>query len=93
MSPLNGCTPLYLVGAVNGSRDGAMRQKHRHKLHFEVRLVPSQDGVPAGDGHPYRDMDEDEREALLVDSLARILRECAEAPLGKPPQDFPTNSP
>ena len=57
---------------------------------MEVRVVPSRDGVPTGDLNPYQDMDEEEREALLLDSLARILRECAEAPPGKPPRDFPS---
>jgi hypothetical protein len=61
-----------------------MRQRRRPKLHFEVRLVSSQEGVPAGNSNPYRSMDEAEREALLVASLVRILRETAETPADKP---------
>jgi hypothetical protein len=47
---------------------------------FEIVLVPSRDGLPPGDLHPYRHMDEAEREALFVDSLLRILRDRAKAP-------------
>lgn len=69
---------------MNGGRDGVMRRTRCPKLQVEVRLVPSQDGVPAGELHPYRHMDEEEREALLVASLVRILRESAESPPDKP---------
>jgi hypothetical protein len=41
----------------------------------EIVTVPTQAGVPAGDLNPYREMDDEEREAVLLDSLARILRE------------------
>ena len=62
---------------VKGARSGATRQRRRPELDYEVRLVPSQDGVPPGDFHPYRHMDEAEREAVFLDSLLRILRESA----------------
>ena len=57
-----------------------MRRRCRPRLQVEVRVVPTQAGVPAGDRNPYREMDDEEREAVLLDSLARILRECSKAP-------------
>ena len=57
-----------------------MGRKQPGKPVFEIMLVPSQDGLPPGDLHPYRHMDEAEREALFVDSLLRILRDRAKAP-------------
>lgn len=54
---------------------------------MEVTLVPSVDGLPAGDLHVYRYMDEEEREAVFLDSLVRILRDCAEAPPEEPASD------
>jgi len=64
-----------------------MRRRRCPKLQMEVCLVPSQDGVPAGDSHPYRHMDEAEREALLLQSLVRILRNCADSSNGHPAPD------
>ncbi len=61
-----------------------MRRRRRPRLQVEIVRVPTQAGVPAGDLNPYREMDDEEREAVLLDSLARILRECAKAPAGKP---------
>ena len=52
-----------------------MRRRRRPRLQVEIVAVPTQAGVPAGDLNPYREMDEEEREAVLLDSLARILRE------------------
>ena len=75
---------------MNGSRDGAMRQRRHPKLHFEVRLVPSQEGVPPGDANPYRSMDEAERETLLLQSFVRILRGSADAPSGRSVPDSPS---
>ncbi|MGQ9634268.1 MAG: hypothetical protein ACUVXB_08470 [Bryobacteraceae bacterium] len=43
-------------------------------MNYEVWIVPSCDGVPPGELNPYRYMDEEEREAVLLDSLLRILR-------------------
>ncbi len=65
-----------------------MRRRRRPKLQVEICAVLTQDGVPAGDVNPCRYMDEEEREALLLDSLARILRDTKETPAGKP--DFPS---
>ena len=55
---------------------------------MEVCLIPSQDGVPAGDAHPYRYLDEAQREALFVAALVRILRATAETPADTP--DLPS---
>ena len=52
-----------------------MRRRRRPKVQVEICTVPTQAGVPAGDLNPYREMDDQEREAVLLDSLARILRE------------------
>jgi hypothetical protein len=85
MSSSNGRRGLYPEEpflSVHGNRGGVMRRRHRPKLQVEVCLIPSQDGVPAG--HPYRHMDEAEREALFVASLVRILRESAGTPTDKP---------
>jgi len=87
LSPSNGGTPLSPIARhlwVNGGRDGAMRRRRRPKLQVEICAVPTQDGVPAGNLHAYRHMDEEEREALLVASLVRILRESADIPPGTP---------
>lgn len=81
-SPSRACRGLYRVEEsplVKGARIGATRRRLRPELQYEVRLVPSQDGVPPGDFHLYRHMDEAEREAILLDSLMRILRESASA--------------
>ncbi len=61
-----------------------MRRRRRPKLQVEICRVPTQDGVPAEDFDPHRYMDEEEREALLLNSLARILRDTKETPAGKP---------
>ena len=90
MSPSNGRKGLYQVEAlllVNSGRDGAMRQRRPPIKRFEVRLVPSQEGIPPGDSNPYRYMDEDEREALLLESLMRILRACADSSDDQPAPD------
>ena len=68
-----------------------MRRRRRLRLQVEIVAVPTQAGVPAGDTNPYREMDEEEREAVLLDSLAHILRERPKPPPGKP--DFPSTSP
>ena len=60
-----------------------MRRRRRPRLRVEIVTVPTQAGVPAGDFNPYREMDEEEREAVLLDSLARILRERPKTPAGK----------
>ena len=52
-----------------------MRRRRRPRLQVEIVTIPTQAGVPAGDLNPYREMDDEEREAVLLDSLARILRE------------------
>jgi len=91
VSSSNGRRGLYpeeQLLSVQGNRDGVMRRRRCSKLQMEMRLVPSQDGVPAGELHPYRHMDEAEREELLVASLVRILRETAETPADKP--DLPS---
>ena len=96
MSPSDGCMGLYRVEesrSVKGIRDGAMRRRRRPELRFEMRLVPSRDGVPTGDLHPYRYMDEEEREALLLDSFLRILRESAGAEAAQPVPDRNVQSP
>ncbi len=65
-----------------------MRQRRRPKLQMEICTIPTQDGMPVGDVNPCRYMDEEEHEALLLDSLARILRNTKETLAGKP--DFPS---
>ncbi len=64
-------------------------KRRRPKLKIEVGFVPTEDGFPPGDhNNPYRYMDEEEREAILMTSFVRILRECAappEAPPAAPP--------
>jgi hypothetical protein len=55
---------------------------------MEICTIPTQDGMPVGDVNPCRYMDEEEHEALLLDSLARILRNTKETLAGKP--DFPS---
>ena len=80
VSPSCACRGLYRVEEsplVKGARSGTTRRRLRPELQYEVRLIPSQEGVPAGDFHLYRHMDEMEREAILLDSLMRILRESA----------------
>ena len=64
---------------VKGARSGTTRRRLLPELQYEVRLIPPQDGVPPGDFHLYRHMDESEREAILLDSLMRILRESTSA--------------
>ena len=64
---------------MKGARSGTTRRRLRPELQYEVRLIPPQDGVPPGDFHLYRHMDEMEREAILLDSLMRILRESTSA--------------
>jgi hypothetical protein len=59
-------------------------KRRRHKLQFEVSLVASQDGLPVGDSNPYRHMDEADREALLLESFVRILREPTDTPPDQP---------
>ena len=96
VSPSHGCRGLYRVEEshlVKGARSGATRRRRRPELDYEVRLVPSQDGVPPGDFHPYRYMDEVEREAVLLDSLLRILRESAVTELVQPIPDWHSESP
>jgi hypothetical protein len=53
-------------------------------MHYEVCLVPSRDGVPPCEVNPYRYMDEEEREAILLDSFLRILREPTERQQAQP---------
>jgi len=53
-------------------------------MHYEVCLVPSQDGVPPGEVNPYRYMDEEEREAILLNSFLRILRDLEGAESAQP---------
>ncbi len=79
--------------SVKGTRDGATRRRRRPHLAMEVRLVPTADGFPPGDQHPYRRLDDDGREELLLASLLRILRECAEAPGGGSADIFFPESP
>lgn len=61
-----------------------MRRRRRPKVQVEICMVPTQAGVPAGDTNPYRKMDEEEREAVLLDSLAHILRERPKTTAGIP---------
>ena len=51
-----------------------MNRKARAKPAFEIAIVPSQDGLPPGNTHPYRYMGADTREALLVEDLLEILK-------------------
>lgn len=64
-----------------GPGDGINRSRLRPALRYEVRLVPTRGGAL---GHPYRTMDEDEREALLLDCLLRIERDSAGAEPTRP---------
>lgn len=66
------------------------RRKERRKGGYEIRFVPSEEGIPDGDLHPFRRMDEQEREDLLVEAAVRMLRECRTPPAqgeasGNPP--------
>ena len=95
MSPSNPSGGLCCVGKsrlADGDRDGAMRRRRRPQLCIEVRSVQTVAGVPAGDLHPYRHLDDEEREALLLDSLLRILRESAEVPAAQPAPDVLSES-
>lgn len=67
-------------------RHGRMRLglKPRGRPTIEVCLVPSVEGLPPGDMHPYRDMDPQEREALFLATLIRIRRETGMS--GTPPE-------
>ena len=69
-----------------------MRRRRRPRLQVEIVAVPTQAGVPAGDLNPYREMDDEEREAVLLDSLARILRECGVQLDGRFAADYSTGS-
>ncbi len=54
--------------------EGQKKPRRRRKpVEYEIQLVPTEAGLPPGDSNPYRYMNEDEREALLIRSLARIL--------------------
>lgn len=61
--------------SVNASRDVNIRRRRRPQMHYEVCLASSRDGVPPGEVNAYCSMDEEEREAMLLDSFLRILRE------------------
>jgi hypothetical protein len=65
--------------SVEGTHDGATRRRRRPQLAIEVRFAPTKEGYPPGDQHPYRHLDEEGREELLLASFLRILRDGAEA--------------
>lgn len=71
---------------------GTMNRRRRPQLAIEVRFVPTEDGYPPGDQHPYRHLDEEGREELLLASFLRILRECADAPGAESPASSFRNS-
>lgn len=50
-------------------------RRKRKPIQLTVQFVPTQEGFPQGDSNPYRYMDEEEREALFMKSLVRILRD------------------
>jgi hypothetical protein len=57
-----------------------VRRPGASKLSFEIKRIPSQEGLPPGDFHPYRHLGDDAREALFRQSLERILRETGADP-------------
>lgn len=67
-----------------------MRRKRRARPpDYEICSIPSDESLPPGDLQPCRHMDETERENLLIETAARILRECDAAAFRPAPEKSP----